>query len=141
MGEEDVFPAGYVIRGRSTTFPDAIVDFALPSAKTPEKFEYAAGQVLKIEESTTCAALLHIDRLEEGTMIFTAVPLVEREYLLNDAAKIAVTPPPLIRIEPERWPISKEEEAIEAKPVSFSPASPEAAEAAKKGERDGADDR
>lgn len=141
MGEEDVFPAGYVIRGRSTTFPDAIVDFALPAAKTPEKFEYEAGQLLKIEESTTCAALLHIDRLEEGTMIFTAVPLVEREYLFNDAAKIVVTPPPLIRIEPERWPISKEEEAIEAKPVSLSPDSPEAAEAATKGERDGADDR
>jgi hypothetical protein len=71
-------------------------------------------------------------------MIFTAVPLVEREYLFNDAAKIVVTPPPLIRIEPERWPISREEEAIEAKPVSLSP---EAAEAATKVERDGADDR
>jgi hypothetical protein len=138
MGEEDVFPAGYVIRGRSTTFPDAIVDFALPAAKTPEKFEYEAGQLLKIKESTTCAALLHIDRLEEGTMIFTAVPLVEREYLFNDAAKIVVTPPLLIRIEPERWPISREGEAIEAKPVSLSP---EAAEAATKGERDGEDDR
>jgi hypothetical protein len=44
----------------------------------------------------------------------------------------------LIRIEPERWPISREGEAIEAKPVSLSP---EAAEAATKGERDGADDR
>jgi hypothetical protein len=127
-----------VIRGRSTTFPDGIIDFALPAAKTPEKFEYAAGQVLKIEESTTCAALLHIDRLEDGTMIFTAVPLVEREYVFNEAARIAVSPPPLIHIEPDRWPISGEAEAIETKPVSLSP---EATEAAEKAEGDGIGDR
>ncbi len=127
MGEEDVFPAGYVIRARSTTFPDAIVDFALPAEKTPEPFELAEGQVLKIEESTTCAALLHIDRMEDGTMVFTAVPLVEREYVFNDAAKIAVMPPPLIRIEPERWPISGDAVAIERKPVSLSPEATEAA--------------
>lgn len=129
MGEEDVFPAGYVIRGRSTTFPDAIVDFALPAEKTPEKFEFAEGQVLKIEESTTCAALLHIERLEDGTMTFTAVPLVEREYVFNDNAKIAVVPPPMIQIDPERWPISGDAVAIEKKPVS---ASVEATEAAAK---------
>ena len=57
MGPEDVFPAGYVIRGRSTTFPDAIVDFPLPAEKTPEKFLLAAGQVFKIEESSTCAVI------------------------------------------------------------------------------------
>jgi hypothetical protein len=134
MAGEDVFPAGYVIRGRSTTFPDAIVDFALPTAKTPEKFEYAAGQVLKIDESTTCAALLHIERLEDGRMVFTAVPLVEREYLFGDSAKISVTPPPMIRIEPERWPISGDAGSIEVKPVSFSP---EATAAAARDDGDG----
>lgn len=134
MGEEDVFPAGYVIRGRSTTFPDAIVDFALPAEKTPEKFEFAEGQVLKIEESTTCAALLHIERLEDGTMTFTAVPLVEREYVFNENAKIAVTPPPMIRIDPERWPISGDAVAIEKKPVSASVEATEAAAKVEEGE-------
>jgi hypothetical protein len=65
--------------------------------------------------------------MEDGTMVFTAVPLVEREYVFNDAAKIAVTPPPLIRIEPERWPISGDAVAIERKPVSLSPEATEAA--------------
>lgn len=146
MDEADVFPAGYVIRGRSTTFPDAIVDFALPSVKTPEKFELAAGQLIKIEESTTCAAVLHIDRLEDSTMIFTVVPLVGKDpkapnagtagvFKFGEAAVIEVWPPEIIRIDPELWPISGEVEAIEKKPVS---ASPEATEAAEKAEEDAA---
>lgn len=117
MGEEDVFPAGCVIRGRSTTFPDAIVDFALPAEAVPEKFALAPGQVFKIEESSTCAALLHVERLEDSTMVFTAVPLVEREYEFGEDAAITVKVPPEIRIEPERWPISSVGEEIEVKPV------------------------
>lgn len=131
MGPEDVFPAGYVIRGRSTTFPDAIVDFPLPSEKIPEKFALAAGQDFKIEESSTCAAVLHIERLEDGTMIFTAAPLVERVYEFTDETAITVKIPPQIRIDPENWPISGDLEAVEAKPVSLSP---EETEKANRGE-------
>lgn len=128
MGPEDVFPAGYVIRGRSTTFPDALVDFPLPSEETPGKFVLAAGQVFKIEESSTCAAILHIERLDDGTMVFTAVPLVERVYEFTDEAAITVKVPPQIRIDPENWPISGDLEAVEAKPVSLSPEETEKAE-------------
>lgn len=127
MDRNDVFPSGHVIRGRSTTFPDAIVDFALPAEPAPETFSLAAGQVLKIEESSTCAALLHIERLEDATMVFTAVPLVERAYEFGEGAKIAVKIPPQIRIEPSCWPISGELEAIESKPVRLSPEATEAA--------------
>jgi hypothetical protein len=129
MGPEDVFPAGYVIRGRSTTFPDAIVDFPLPAEKTPEKFLLAAGQVFKIEESSTCAVILNIERLDDGTMVFTAVPLVERVYEFADKAVITVKVPPQIRIDPENWPISGDLEAVEAKPVSLSPEETEKAKA------------
>jgi len=135
MGPGDVFPAGYAIRGRSTTFPDAIVDFPLPSEKTPEKFSLAAGQVFKIEESSTCAAILNIERREDGTMVFTAVPLVERVYEFADGAAIAVKIPPQIRIDPENWPVSGDLEAVEAKPVGLSPEETEKAEKAEKAEK------
>lgn len=121
MGPEDVFPSGFVIRGRSTTFPDGIVDFPLPSEKTPAKFPLSAGQVFKVEESSTCAAILNIARLDDGTMIFTAVPLVERVYEFTNEATIKVKIPPKIRINPECWPISGELDVPETKPVSLSP--------------------
>ncbi len=121
MGKEDVFPAGYAIRARATTFPDAYVDFALPAEATPETFDLVPGETLKIEESSTCAAVLHIERMEDGTMVITAVPLVERVYEFGEGASIAVRIPPQIRIEPERWPITRDAEIPVATPVKLPP--------------------
>ena len=76
MGPESVFPGGVVIRGRSTTFPDAYLDFALPSSEAPERFELDQGTVIRIDEATMCAALLHVDRQEEAKMVFTPSSLI-----------------------------------------------------------------
>ena len=132
MEEGDVFPSGLVIRARSTSFPDAILDLALPSAFPPKTFDLKAGQLIKVGESTTCAAVLNIERLQDSTMIFTAVPLVGRDPVVRDrpgtdgifefgeGATIEVWPPKIIRIDPELWPISEDLELIETKPVELS---------------------
>lgn len=120
MGEGDVFNSGVVIRAKSTTFPDAILDLALPSPDVPENFELQPGQVIKVEESSTCAAVLHIERQKDATMIFTAVPLVSREYLFSDGPTISLVPQERVKIDPQLWPISEEIEMIEKKPVELS---------------------
>ena len=65
-------------------------------------------------------------------MIFTAVPLVtktltnppeSKQYEFAKGAQIRVTTPEKIQLEPERWPISEEIEAIEEKPAELSPES------------------
>ncbi len=119
MGKDDVFPTGLVIRGRSTSFPDAILDFALPSAEVPESFQIAVGEIIKVEESSTCAAVLNVERLQDSTMVFTVVPLVDRTYEFGEGSVISVNTMERIQIEPERWPISEEIEAVEPKPVDL----------------------
>ncbi|MEQ1841323.1 MAG: hypothetical protein ABL994_13015 [Verrucomicrobiales bacterium] len=119
MGADDVFQSGLVIRGRSTSFPDAILDFALPATEVPESFRLAVGEIIKVEESSTCAAVLNIERLEDSSMIFTVVPLVDRIYEFGEGAKIEVKTMERIQIEPERWPISDETEFVEPKPVDL----------------------
>jgi len=131
MSGKDVFPSGLVIRAKSTSFPDALLDLALPAESAPETFALEAGQTLVLEESSTCGALLNIERRDDAIMIFTVVPLVEREYQFAEGAVITVKVPGQIRIDPELWPISSEAEEVEVKPVSLSP---EATEAAEKGE-------
>ena len=132
LEKDDVFSSGLVIRARSTSFPDAILDLALPSDFPPESFELKAGQVIKVGESTTCAAVLNIDRLQDSTMVFTAVPLVGRDPADRDrpgndgiqefaaGAVIEVWPPKSIHIDPDLWPISEDLELIETKPVELS---------------------
>lgn len=132
MGDDDVFPGGWVIEGRSTTFPDAYLDLALPSANPPESFELEKGTVIRVEEASMCAALLNVAREADAKMVFTVVPLVTevdtgqsdgdepKTYEFSETAKITVHLPERIQIEPERWPIADELEEIEEKPVEFS---------------------
>ncbi|MDF1658666.1 MAG: hypothetical protein P1U58_13705 [Verrucomicrobiales bacterium] len=131
MGEEDVFQSGIVIRGRSSTFPDVILDLALPSEETPEVFDLPVGGMFQVEESQMCAALLNVERLQDTTMVFTVVPLVTKTpapsveeppgpktYEFNKNAVITVRTPEKIQIEPERWPISEDIGVIEENPVN-----------------------
>lgn len=131
MGAEDVFQSGIVIRARSTNFPDVVLDFALPSEETPDVFELSVGSTFRVEESQMCAALLHVERLKDTTMIFTVVPLVTKSpsantdeppgaktYDFGENAIITVRTPEMIQIDPERWPISEEIEVIEENPVN-----------------------
>jgi len=138
MGEQDVFQSGLVIRGRSIDFPDGLIDLALPSAEVPEVFELRPGDMLRVSESTTCAAVLNIERLPNEAMIFTAVPLVTKTltnppeakpYEFAEEAVIRVSTPEKIQICPERWPISEEIAEIEEKPVALAPLEEESAEA------------
>lgn len=130
MGEDDVFQSGIVIRGRSTNFPDVVLDLALPSDETPEVFDLAVGSIFRVEESQMCAALLNVERLQDTTMIFTVVPLVtkvpsagedeppgSKTYDFGENAIITVRTPEKIQIDPERWPISEEIEVIQENPV------------------------
>ncbi|MEM9017154.1 MAG: hypothetical protein AAGC68_09065, partial [Verrucomicrobiota bacterium] len=138
MGRQDVFQSGLVIRGRSTTFPDAILDLALPSPEVPELFDLKPGSIIQVEESGMCAALLNVERRADATMVFTVVPLVTlvpsadrnqppspKNFEFAEQAQISLQVPEKILIEPERWPISDEIEIIEEMPVELDEAIPE----------------
>ncbi len=133
LEEGDVFSVGRVIRAASTTFPDLVLDLVLPVLDLSEEFELLEGSLIEVPESTFCAAVLHIDRPDEVTMIVTATPLVTlrspinigepfrlRTHEFGAKAKIVVTTPETIRLEPECWPVSNELlDKIEPKPVEL----------------------
>ena len=83
----------------------------LPSETVPEEI-YKAGEELKIEESATCAAVLHVERTENDEMIFTVVPLVKREFSMGEGGKISVSPPERLQLSTERWPVSNDEDML-----------------------------
>jgi hypothetical protein len=63
--------------------------------------------------------VLNIERLQDSTMVFSAVPLVSRVFEFGEDATIEVKPTERIEIDPELWPISEDAESLEAKPVEL----------------------
>ncbi len=106
LNEDDIFPTGLAIRAQANTFPDAFIDLVLPS-KDGAKELFRVGDPLSIEESATCAAVIHVHRDENDGMTFTAVPLVERKFMIGAGSEeIFVSPPGKINIGSDKWPVS-----------------------------------
>jgi hypothetical protein len=105
---DDVFPHGVAVRLQAEDYPAAHVDYVLPSpagAEIPAE-HFRPGDVVQIQESATCAALLHVHRMEDDHVVFTAVPLVVREYETPAGTKLQVAPPEWLNLGSGRWPIS-----------------------------------
>jgi|GEM_PF-424119 len=123
LTKEDVFTSGLVIRARARNFPDAFVDLVLPAEKIPDDLP-APGDELKIEESSTCAAVLNVDRRENEVMVFTAVPLVAdplEPFDLGGQKTISVSPQKWLNLDRNRWPVSLDKTGGAADQAPASP--------------------
>ncbi|MBL9155390.1 MAG: hypothetical protein JNK37_23130 [Verrucomicrobiales bacterium] len=141
---DDVFPHGVAVRLQAEDYPAAHVDFVLPSpadAEIPAE-HFRPGDVIQIQESATCAALVHIHRMEEDHVCFTVVPLVMRDYETPAGTALKVAPPEWLNLGSGRWPVSDGPELV-AKPLdvptSEEPADPPAGETAPPPAEKGAD--
>ena len=105
----DMFSTGLVWRGRSADFPNASVEFVLPTA-TPVPVELlSVGDVFDIKRSYF-AAVVHVARPDDRSMCFTLIPLTYGDIVLEDNRRISLAPPKRLELE-ARWPLSSAEDA------------------------------
>ena len=117
LDSKDVFPEGVAIRARAIDFPAGYLDLVLPTEKTPAH-HYRPGDPLDLEESASCFVLLHVHRLEDpNDVVFTAVPLVKRDFETPAGSVLTVRPPERLNLETGRWPLS-DEPSMRATPVT-----------------------
>jgi hypothetical protein len=104
---EDVFPNGLAIRARAIDFPAGYIDLILPALVVPAA-HYRPGDQIELEESASCFAVLHVQRLDESGVCFTAVPLVARDFTTPAGSILTVAPPEQLNLDTGRWPLSDE---------------------------------
>ncbi len=120
LGETDVFSSGIAVRATAKNFPDGQIDFVIPSNEVPETM-YEIGEEITVDESATCAAVLHIERLEDDMMVFTAVPLVKRKFESSGGGMIEVVAPEILQLGTGQWPLSKGKEDLNSEDTELEP--------------------
>ncbi|MEO0414177.1 MAG: hypothetical protein AAF226_04395 [Verrucomicrobiota bacterium] len=120
LGADDPYRSGIAIRGRATDFPEAAVDLILPS----NDFElplYLPKEKIKIEQASTCAAVINVYKDETGLAIFTAVPLIEREFNSPAGGRLATEIPERLYHDSVSWePLSENGAAPQEEPLDES---------------------
>jgi hypothetical protein len=116
LTKDDVFPCGMVVRAVAVNddgkeYRNVIVEYVLPTAKPPVGMELAAGDMLDIDSRKSKkrlhAVAVNVHRLNEDVLVFTVVPLMYGEHLLDSAKHLVLTaePPGVLNMS-GRFPIT-----------------------------------
>lgn len=102
LSPADVFPSGVVAVAEAADFPQVLLEHVytadgrdVPSLKSMLK----TGLDVKLAKTLDLAAVIHIQRLANGSLQFTAVPLLYGSYALKQGAgTFSLQPPPGINL-------------------------------------------
>src|SRR5581483_3289197 len=100
---DDVFPSGVVAVAQSVDFPQVLIEhvYTAEQKNVPVlRKMLQTGLDVKLERTLDLAAIVHIERLFNGSLQFTVVPLLYGTYALKQGSgTFSLEPPPTLNLE------------------------------------------
>ncbi len=109
LGSKDFLPSGFAVRARALVKPDdfssaapfpVLVEYLFPTTETAAASSFRPGDILSIRKSPNCAAIVHIERINEGDeqlVCLTVIPIAYGPYKIGDDITFGIEPPKEIR--------------------------------------------
>lgn len=97
LTNKDLFQTGIVALLQSLDYPQLLVEHVYPATGSnleASKRLLAPGYPTEIEKTSDVTTILHVERLDEGRMLLTVVPLHYPSYALKGGAGTFATEPP-----------------------------------------------
>ena len=118
LTEQDVFPKGLVARAVALNedgreYRNVVVEYVIPTGAAVLGVEFAPGDVLDVDSRRTKkrlhGAVINIQRMNEDVLVFTVVPLMYGEHLIDPVKQRVLTAVPPVRLNMGgRWPITED---------------------------------
>ncbi|HET6408011.1 MAG TPA: hypothetical protein VFG14_09030 [Chthoniobacteraceae bacterium] len=112
LTSKDFFPVGTVALLQSQDYPQVVVEHLFPATGSnleSSKRVLTPGVPFPIEKTNDVTAVLHAERLADGRMMLTVVPLHYPSYALKGGAGTFATEPPTDLIVEAGLPVTKRE--------------------------------
>ena len=104
LKKTDLFPTGVVALAQAAEFPQVVIEHVYTSSPryVPAlRTLLQTGLDMKLFKTNDVAALLHVERMPDGHMQFTVVPLAYPSYKLeNGVGRFSLDPPAELNMEP-----------------------------------------
>ncbi len=101
LKKTDLFPTGVVALAQSTDFPQVLIEHVYTSAPRTVPAARASlqtGNPVKLERTNDLAAVVHVEKIADGRLQFTVVPLLYGSY--GGLGAFSLEPPPELNMEP-----------------------------------------
>lgn len=86
LRKTDIFPSGVVALAQSVEFPQVVIEHVYPAPPrhvASLRKLLRTGLEMKIEKTNDLSVLLHVERLADGHMLYTVMPLLYGSYALK----------------------------------------------------------
>ncbi len=109
LGPDDFLPMGFAIRARAMVKPDdftkpapypVVIEYLFPTPDTSVVGHFRSGDILTVRKSPNCAAIVHVERVEEGdeeVVGLTVIPIAYGPYRVGDSLTFNIEPPAELR--------------------------------------------
>ncbi len=108
LTDGDVFTSGWVVRARSNDIEDVDIELILPGAR-PGAARYAAGDKIVLDQKSTFASTVHVQKLAEDRLCITVVPIAYQGFAVP-SGPIAMEAPQSLNMD-ALWPIAADLDA------------------------------
>ncbi len=102
----DVFPEGWVVRARSSELEDVDIEIVLPGS-TDGADPYQAGDTLVLDQKSTFAAALHVQKFDQDRLCVTLMPLAYQGFGSKDGKQFQMKPPAKLNMD-AYWPLTRD---------------------------------
>ena len=103
LKKTDIFPSGVVALASAAEFPQVVIEHVYTSSPryVPAlRTLLQTGLDMKIEKTNDLSALVHVERMADGHMQFTVVPLLYGTYALKQGVgTFSLEPPPELNLD------------------------------------------
>jgi len=117
LGSRDVFTSGMVALTSAVDNGELLMEHVYPAdPQTVPAMEQTLtpGLEIKLERTHDLSVVLHVERLSDGRIMLTAVPLLYGEYtIMHGSGTFSLEPPLSLNLE-YGWPLFKEQSRVDA---------------------------
>jgi hypothetical protein len=117
LGPGDVITSGMVALGASLENGQLLIEHlypAEPSVVPSLKQTLNPGLEIKLERTHDLSAVVHVEHLDDGRLMFTVVPLLYGTYTMTRGPGTFTLQPPLSLNLAAGWPLFKKSERLRA---------------------------
>src|SRR5438874_2379707 len=117
LGTRDVFTSGMVALAGAVDHGEVLLEHLYPADATVIpmiKQTLNPGLEIKLERTHDLSAVIHVERLEDGRVLLTAMPLLYGTYTMTRGPGMFRLEPPLMLNLAAGWPLFKKPERLRA---------------------------
>ncbi len=103
LTSKDLFSSGMIALAQGAEYPQVLVEYvysAEPAGISDLKQILAPGLEIKLEKTVDLSAIIHIEKLDDGRLLLTAIPLLYGTYTLKQGnGTFSLDPPASLHLE------------------------------------------